>query len=71
MVLTLGVLLRGFFITSELRHGADPRNLFGISRKATGPAFSGTCCLAFVLHASTYSGLRTVTGTEKIIKKKY
>jgi hypothetical protein len=69
MVLTLGVLLRGFFITRTSPTVPDPVKFVWHFEKQEVLLFQVHVVWRRITNARTYSGLRTVTGTEKKLKK--
>jgi hypothetical protein len=74
MILTLGVLLRGFFIlgTSGTRGTTvpDPVKFVWHLKKQESLLFQVHVVWRRITNARTYSESDTVTGTENILKKK-
>jgi hypothetical protein len=70
MVLTLGVLLRGFFITRTSPTVPDPVKFVWHLKKQEVLLFQVHVVWRRITNASTYSKSDTVTGTENNFKKK-
>jgi len=68
MVLTLGVLLRGFFISRKPHPRCRSSKFVWHLEKQEVLLFQVHVVWRRITNASTYSGLRTVTGTEKKLK---